>query len=110
MKIAIIGPWSFERLSATMEKLMTESQCYLFTVLCGGTELRAVNLSIGYQWGTTHGAPIEFLIENNVDKMIERLVNEIDFVVAFDDGNSITRRIIMKMNMAGKHGRVESWN
>lgn len=109
MKIAILGQWNFERLSAVMEKLITESQCYLFTVVCGGTDETYLRNSAGYKWATANGAPVEFLVEKNVDKLIDKLTQEIDFVVALvgTDYNPVVKRVIMKMNMLGKHGRVE---
>lgn len=110
MKIAILGPWNFERLSATMEKLITESQCYLFTVVCGGTDERSLRESIGYKWATANGAPVEFLVIDDINKLIDRLTQEIDFVVAAvgaEGGDPAIKRIIMKMNILGKHGRVE---
>lgn len=108
MKIAILGQWNFERLSAVMEKLITESQCYLFTVVCGGTDETYLRNSVGYKWATANGAPVEFLVEENVDKLIDKLTKEIDFVVAYaGDYNLVVKRVIMKMNILGKHGRVE---
>lgn len=109
MKIAILGQWNFKQLSATMEKLIIESQCYLFTVVCGGTDEMYLRNSIGYKWATANGAPVEFLVEENIDKLIDKLTKEIDFVVAAfaDDDNPVVKRVIMKMNMLGKHGRIE---
>lgn len=109
MKIAILGQWNFERLSAVMEKLITESRCYLFTVVCGGTDEAYLRNSVGYRWATANGAPVEFLVEENVDKLIDKLTKEIDFVVVAcaDDDNPVVKRVIMKMNILGKHGRVE---
>lgn len=109
MKIAILGPWDINRLSALMEKLITESQCYLFTVVCGGTDETRIKTSVAYRWATANGAPVEFLIEKDIDKLIEQLVNKIDYVVAANDENPHIKRIIMKMNMLGKHGSVENY-
>lgn len=106
MKIAILGPWSFDLLSATMEELITESQCFLFTVVCGGTAEDGIYDSIGYKWATANGAPVNFLIQEDVKKLIDKLTKEIDFVVAANDGNPIIKKVIMKMSMLGKHGKV----
>lgn len=108
MKIAILGPWRLDRLSAVMEELITESQCFLFTVVCGGTSEYDSRKSIGYEWATMNGAPVEFLVEKNVDKLIDYLTREVDYVVVANNGNQIIKRIIMKMKMLGKHGRVEA--
>lgn len=107
MKISILGSWDYNQLSATMEELITNSQCFLFTVVCGGTDETNILNTIGYKWATANGAPVEFLIQKDIDKLIDMLVKKIDFVVAANDGNQIIKRIIMNMNMVGKHGRVE---
>ena len=107
MKIAILGPWNFDRLSAVMEELITESQCFLFTVVCGGTNEEGLRDTIGYKWATINGAPVEFLVQEDVNKLIDQLTKNIDFVIAANDGNPIIKKIIMKMSMLGKHGRVE---
>lgn len=107
MKIAILGPWNYNQLSAVMEELIIESQCFLFTVICGGTSEDGLRDTVGYKWATANGAPVEFLIQEDVNKLINRLTKEIDFVVAANDGNPVIKKIIMKMSMLGKHGRVE---
>lgn len=107
MKIAILGPWRFDRLSAVMEELITESQCFLFTVVCGGTNEEGLRDTVGYKWAIANGAPVEYLVQEDVNKLIDRLTKDIDFVIVANDGNPIIKKIIMKMSMLGKHGRVE---
>lgn len=109
MKIAILGSWNLDRLSAVMEELITKSQCFLFTVVCGGTNEKSIRDSIGYRWATANGAPVEFLIREDIENLIDCLTNNIDFVVAVNDGNPIIKKIIMKMSLLGKHGRVENY-
>lgn len=107
MKISILGPWNFDRLSAVMEELITESQCFLFTVVCGGTNEEGLRDTVGYKWAIANGAPVEYLVQEDVNKLIDRLTKDIDFVIVANDGNPIIKKIIMKMSMLGKHGRVE---
>lgn len=107
MKIAILGPWNYNRLSAVMEELISQSQCFLFTVVCGGTSEDEIRNTVGYKWAIANGAPVKYLVQEDVNKLVDRLTKDIDFVVAANDGNPIIKKIIMKMSMLDKHGRVE---
>lgn len=107
MRIVILGPWNFERLSATMEKLITDSQCYLFTVICGGTDTNNAKNSIGYQWAIQNGAPVEFLFEADGEKLLNKIAQTADYLVCYNDGNNqFIKRLIMKFKSQGKHGTV----
>lgn len=106
MKIAILGLWNYSALCAAMEDFIKEKQCYLFTVVCGGTNEEGIKDSIGYKWAYENGAPVRFLIEKDVEKLIDKLSSEIDYVIIMNNGEQIIKRIIMKMRMMGKHGKV----
>ena len=107
MKIVILWNNNEKLLSETMEQLITESQCYLFTVICGGQSNDGVKVSASYTWAVKNGAPIESLIESDIEKLIEKIVKIADFLVAYNDGtNQIVKRLIMKFKNEGKHGRI----
>ena len=90
-----------------MEQLITESQCYLFTIICGGQSSDGAKVSASYKWAVKNGAPIEYLIESDIEKLIEKIVKTADFLVAYNDGtNQIVKRLIMKFKNEGKHGRI----
>lgn len=107
MKIAILGPWQYNHISSVMEELISESQCFLFTVVCGGTQWDGCRDSVGYKWASANGAPIEFLVEENIEKLLDKVAATIDFAVALYDGkNQFISRLIMKLKSMGKHGKV----
>lgn len=114
MKIVILWNNNEKLLSETMEQLITESQCYLFIVICGGQNNNGVKVSASYKWAIKNGAPIEYLIEpieylieSDIEKLIEKIVKTADFLVAYNDGtNQIVKRLIMKFKNEGKHGRI----
>jgi hypothetical protein len=108
MKVVILGPWDIEPLSASMNKLIDDSQCFLFTVICGGQDSNAAKSSIGYKWAAKNGAPVEFIIEADLEKLLNKIVQTADYIVAFNDGSQIIKRLIMKFKMEGKHGTVLS--
>lgn len=109
MRISILGSRGFadnRLVSATMEDFIRETQCYLFTVVCGNIE-KKLSESIGKIWAENNGAPIEYVFDRNIDKLIQKMVENIDFGIFFYDGkDAIIRKIIMKMKMNGKHGKV----
>ena len=54
-----------------MEKLIEESQCFLFTVVCGGTD------NVAYDWAQKAGAPVSF----SQAKTPQGLLRDADYLV-----------------------------
>lgn len=104
MTVVIIG--GDDSLDAVMNELIEDSQCYLFNVLCGGQSSDGAQTSASYKWAVRNGAPVQFLIEPDIEKLIDKIVQAADFLVAYNDGSQIVKRIIMKFKTAGKHGKV----
>jgi hypothetical protein len=76
-------------------------------VVCGGQDQDSVKQSISYQWAIQNGAPVEFLFEANVEKLLRKIVQTADYIVAYNDGNNqILKRLIMQFRMEGKHGTI----
>lgn len=101
MKIVILWDCGNDRLLAeTMENLIVSSQCFLFTVVCNDKNTAA------YKWATANGAPVEFLKEDNLEKLLDKIVATADYLVAYNDGNQIIKRLIMKFKSVGKHGTI----
>jgi hypothetical protein len=87
MRVLILGNWDYERLSATMEKLIEDSQYYLFTVVSSPA-------GIGRKWAIENGSGLE---------IVKELPPQVDYVVAFGDNQEI-KNCIMQMKMNGGHG------
>jgi hypothetical protein len=106
MKVVIIGFNDYEKLDNAMQSLIAEKQCYLFTVLCGGTSPKAPQ-TMGTAWAEKNGAPLEYIFDEDVEKLLEKISKSADYIVAFVDGsNNMVNRLIMKMKNLGKHGTV----
>lgn len=119
MKVVIIGFNDYNKLNNTMEKLIQESQCYLFSILCGGTEDIAPapftnstklypNRPLGEIWAHNNGAPVEYIYNPNVERLLDEIAQTADYIVA-DLGNGppqFVKRLVMKMKSLGKHGTV----
>lgn len=105
-KIVIIWSGDEMLLARTMEKLIADSQCFLFTVICGGTDESNLNSSLGYRWAIHNGAPVEFIIEADVEKLLNKITQTADYIVCYNNGNQLVKRLIMKFKSQGKHGTV----
>ena len=98
MRVLILGFSSLQEVNSTMEKLIEESQCFLFTVVCGGTD------NIAYDWAQKVGAPVTF----SQAKTPQGLLKEADYLVIKinDDTPQWCKNLMMAWKKEGKHGTV----
>ena len=83
-----------------MEKLIESTQCFLFTVVCGGTD-NAV-----YDWAQKVGAPVEFV---QVDEPRKLLYKADYLVIKLREGSETPtwmKNLMMAWKKEGKHGTV----
>lgn len=119
MRAVIVGFNDYDKLNNTMEKLITDSQCYLFTVLCGGTQdvvrlpfmedqhIVDPAIPIGERWARNNGVPVEYCYNANAEQLLDKIANTADYIVAdLSSDNQFIKRLIMKMKSMGKHGTV----
>ena len=106
MKVVIIWNSGYQELKNTMEKLITENDCYLFTIICGGTDESSIGSSLGYQWAKDVGLPVEYLIDKNIEELLNKIAQTADYLVCYNDGSQVVGRLIMKFRAAEKHGTV----
>lgn len=106
MKVIIIGFKDYDTLNREMQKLIEEKQCFLFTVLCGGTSPNAPK-TLGTAWAEENGAPLEYIFDEDGERLLNRIAQTADYIVAYIDGsNNMVNRLVMKMKNLGKHGTV----
>lgn len=118
MKVVIVGFKDYDKLTNTMEKLITESQCYLFTVMCGGTTPIEpapftgnvdpnIDRPLGEIWARNNGAPVEYIYNPDVERLLDEIAGGADYIVAdLSEDNQFVKRLMMKMKSLGKHGTV----
>lgn len=110
MNIAIIGEWNYNELNYYINNWIESNKCYLFNILCGGTDETKVKDNISYKWAENNGAPKEILVNNDIDKLLYLLVNKTDYAFIKknkeEESNKIICNIIMKLSIAQKHGLV----
>ena len=100
MRVLILGFSSLQEVNSTMEKLIEESQCFLFTVVCGGTD------NVAYNWAQKTGVPVEVV---QVDEP-RKLLYKADYLVIKLRERSETptwmKNLMMAWKKEGKHGTV----
>lgn len=107
MKLIIIGFNDYNKLDRELNKLIEESQFFLFTIVCGGTDKEKKNTSIGERWAAANGAPIEYLFCENPEMLLNRIAQTADYILAdLSSNNQFIRRLVMKMRSLGKHGTI----
>ena len=98
MRILILGYTSLQEDDSVMEKLIESTQCFLFTVVCGGTD------NVAYNWAQKAGAPVEF----SQVKTPQELLKEADYLVMKLEASSPQwmKNLMMAWKKEGKHGTV----
>lgn len=98
MRVLILGFSSLQEVNSTMEKLIESTQCFLFTVVCGGTD------NVAYDWAQKAGAPVLF----SQAKTPQGLLKEADYLVIKinDDTPQWMKNLVMSFKTEGKHGTV----
>ena len=71
MRVLILGFSSLQEIDSVMKKLIESTQCFLFTVVCGGTD------NVAYDWAQKAGAPVSF----SQVKTPQELLKEADYLV-----------------------------
>lgn len=112
VKLVIAGFNDYEKLDRTMQKLIEDSQFFLFTVVCGGTGIETDKTgarikTIGEQWAEKNGAPMEFLYRRDAEDLLDKIAKEADYIVAdLSCDNQWIKRLVMRMRSMSKHGTV----
>ena len=98
MRVLILGFSSLQEVNSTMEKLIEESQCFLFTVVYGGTD------NVAYDWAQKAGVLVTF----SQAKTPQELLKEADYLVIKinDDTPQWMKNLMMAWKKEGKHGTV----
>ena len=108
MQVLILGFNDYERLDSTMQKLIEDNQCYLFTVLCGGADSANPEPSLAEQWATANGCPMKKIYNKDIDKLLWILGQELDYLVMeiSETTPQILKNFMMRVKSQGKHGTI----
>ena len=107
MKVLILGFTNYNELDAAMNKLIEESQTYLFNIICGGVQY-SENKTIAEQWAENNGCPIVRCYEKDTETLLKRLRKECDYLVIkiHDRTPQWQKNLMMQLKTDGKHGTV----
>ena len=100
MRVLILGFSSLQEIDSVMEKLIESTQCFLFTVVCGGTD------NVAYDWAQKAGVPVEFV---QVDEPRKLLYKADYLVIKLREGSETPtwmKNLMMAWKKEGKHGTV----
>ena len=108
MKVLILGFNDYNKLDATMQKLIEDKQCFLFTVLCGGADSGSYQSSLAEQWARNNGAPVQMIYHQDIDKLMWILSQELDYLVMeiSEATPQILKNFMMRVKSLGKHGTI----
>lgn len=99
-RVLILGFEKKEEISEVIEKLIAESECYLFSVVCGGKD------NVAYDWAVDVGAPVEFV---QVDDPRKLLYKADYLIIKLREGSETPtwfKNLMMAWKKEGKHGTV----
>lgn len=110
MNVLILGFNNEFEIDKEMEKLIAESDCFLFNVCIGG--LRSVGSdyerTAAEKYAIMRGAPLNRIVAENINKLTWLLCKEVDFVLAkMTEGTpQWQKNLVMKLKSEGKHGKI----
>ena len=98
MRVLILGFSSLQEIDSVMEKLIENTQCYLFRVFCGGMA------NVAYDQAPNRSTPLTF----SQVKTPQELLKEADYLVMKLDASSPQwmKNLMMAWKKEGKHGTV----
>ena len=105
--LAILGGTAadYDILDSHLNKLIEDSQCYLFTILCGASK-NNTSPPLSLMWADKNGCPVEFLNAED-GNIINKLFNKATYIIFILHKDDVfTKKLFMKYKMLGKHGSV----
>lgn len=105
MNVLILGFDSCEEIDEVMEKLIAESQFYLFNVIVGGVRAPE-EPGPSEVWAAKKGAPRYYVYKDNAEELLRELGKVTDYLVIkiSDRTPQWQKNLMMKMRAEGKHG------
>lgn len=105
MVIAAVGFENYAELDAALNDFIERKQIFLFEILCGGFDDKGFN-SVAEVWARNNGAPVRFVFDSDVDRLLEKISNSADYLIVKSPVSNFARRLIMLMRSKEKHGEV----
>lgn len=89
------------------EKLIEDSGCYLFTVFVAGIkDYERTDPPLALQYSTLRGVPYKYKEYTSLDRLIQGICKEVDYLIILNDKTQIIKRLFMSYKQTGKHGSM----
>lgn len=108
MTVLILGFDNLQEINDIMEKLISESQCFLFSIAAGGLRSAYTENLVAVTWAKNNGAPLNRIIEDTPEALIKKMIKECDYLVMKinDSSPQWHKNLMMAFKKEGKHGTV----
>lgn len=112
MYVSIIGgdasnPQHLRLVDETLEKLIENSEVYLFTMFSAGIKGSVhTEAPLAQQYSALRGVPCIRKEYTSLDKLIQGICKEVDYLIILNDKTQIIKRIFMSYKQTGKHGSM----
>ena len=106
MRILVVGFDTREEVNAAMDKFIAETGILMITIVCGGLDSTQHNRSIAEEWARENGASVEYIFDEDSDKLVRKIVRTIDYAILRRNGTRFVREIILEMRKNEKHGII----
>ena len=106
MRILVAGFNTREEVNAAMDKFIEETGILMITIVCGGLDSTQHNRSIAEEWARENGASVEYIFDEDSDKLVRKIVRTIDYAILRRNGTRFVREIILEMRKNEKHGII----
>ena len=106
MRILVAGFNTREEVNAAMDKFIAETGILMITIVCGGQDSTQHSRSLAEEWARDNGASVEYIFDEDSDKLVWKIVETIDYAILRRNGTRFVREIILEMRKNEKHGVV----
>ena len=106
MRILVAGFNTREEVNAAMDKFIAETGILMITIVCGGQDSTQHSRSLAEEWARDNGASVEYIFDEDSDKLVWKIVETIDYAILRRNGTRFVREIILEMRKNEKHGVI----
>ena len=97
----------FKKIDQCLDKLIEDSGCYLFTMFSAGIKgSEHTEPPFAQQYSALRGIPCKRKEYSSLDKLMNGICNEVDYLIILNDKSQVIKRLFMKYKQTGKHGSM----
>lgn len=101
------NPAHLKMVDDLLEELIESSGCYLFTMFVAGIKgYERTDPPLALQYSTLRGIPCHRKEYTSLDKLIQGICEEVDYLIILNDKSQPIKRLFMSYKQTGKHGSM----